>query len=252
MLPRLQFVVAAVFIAALPWIVFSSGLLPDFARSSIAEYSRQGSSAELAVSDPRDVRQMYLMSYVRRSRELERLREMASAPLSVWMAAPDGKSDLAAEDLFNRPAVVTASNLAALPPTIPASAAAEVAPTPVEAAPETRAPEAAAPKTPFRLPDLSQAMIPPEPTPLPNAEAAPARQAMLDAVRVSEPTASGRAGFVPPLPRARPAKASVRHVRHPRAAMAQLPLPPPPGLFNGPPAPPTLTNNFQQHYGEPQ
>jgi hypothetical protein len=273
MLPRLQFMVTAVLIAALPWIVFSSGLLPDFFSSSIADYAPHFSPSSVAVSNLNDARQMYLMSYVRRSRELERLRELASAPLSDWVGAPAGEADLAAPAIFGPPTTVTTTELASLPvaaPVIPEDSGVvetqPAAPAPEVAAdhrtqPPAEAPVASAAITPQPEtqpgPPAEPASVPaPEPPPLAVRESAPSKQAAVQAAAPQEISPPPRAtAFVPPLPRERP-HIRAKRARHNRPALAQTaPFPPPSPmpsqLFSAPPAGPRDTNDAPERYGEP-
>ena len=246
MLPRLRFVVAAAVIAALPWIVFNSGLVTDLPSSSIAEYSRQSSPASLAISDLRDARQMYLMSYVRRSRELEKLRELAIVPLSDWVAAPSGEPDLASSQ-----AETQTTKIAALPAeAITPQPAALAEPKASEPAPQPAEPENAQP--------VSTSSVPNEPAleqnnePAPSREPAPTRLAAVDTYNPREKNRLIEPASLARLPRARPVR-TVRHaVRHHRMRYAAQPAAPVPNLFNGPPAGPTLSNDFAQTYGVPK
>jgi hypothetical protein len=271
MLPRLQFVVMAAFVAALPWIVFSSGLLPDFFSSSIAEYTHHLSPSAVAVTNLSDVRQMYMMSYVRRSRELDRLRELASAPLSDWVNAPAGEADLATPEIFRHPVPVTATQLAALPVEM-SPAAADV----VETKPSEPAPQVAAPDNGLQSaePDMVSAAIAPQPeasaepdtasasAPSHEAPAAPATPMPLQQAAVETATAAEAepdlpkvVGFVPPLPRERP-HIRVKRTHRSYTSLAQpAPLPPPSPIpsqiFSAPPAGPRDTNDAPQRYGRP-
>jgi hypothetical protein len=232
MLPRLRFVVAAAFIAALPWLLLGSGIVSTAQVSSLGEYFRRNTAGPFAAGDLRDDRHMFLLSYVRRSHELERLRELASAPLSDWVAAPSGGIDpvRAAPDDRRGEEVVT--EIASLPPD------------PVAA----------------EAPPNGEHQLPPDPD---NARqqsrldqtAEPVAMPQLSALETTDPV---QPGFVAPLPRAKPTVATKRtyagRLRGPRAKsnsrarLAPIEFNP----FGGPPASPTLTNLFAQRYGTPQ
>lgn len=253
MLPRLRFVIAAAVIAALPWIVFGSGFVADIPAGPVADYSRQSSSASFGASDLRDARAMYLMSYVRRSRELERLRELASAPLSDWVAAPSGRDepapaspqrvreDVKTEDVK---AEVSKTEVAALP----VEPAAVSAPDRTDEAGVGKAEEAKADESPSAPGAAARELETP---------ALPPRTPLIEQAALHE---DGPADLetVTPLPRHRPPGKILGRPRHPArfaARAAPPPLPPvsapTPNPFAGPPAPPTTSNSFAQQYGRP-
>jgi hypothetical protein len=95
MLPRLRYVIAAVMIAIVPWIILSSGSM-----TRTQDLSTQGELSglhgpllqQVTVSGG-DTQQFQALAYARRNSELIRLRELASAPLPAWIAAPAGQVD---------------------------------------------------------------------------------------------------------------------------------------------------------------
>ena len=90
MLPRLRFVFAAALIAAFPWILLGSGVVTTAQNTPVSEQTRVGTGVAISAGDLRDAQHMHALAFVRRSRELERLRELGSAPLSDWVVAPAG------------------------------------------------------------------------------------------------------------------------------------------------------------------
>ena len=86
MLPRLRFVFVAALIAAFPWILLGSGIITTAHDTPIGEHPRAGMGVAVTAGDLRDAQHMHALAFVRRSRELERLRELGNAPLSDWIA----------------------------------------------------------------------------------------------------------------------------------------------------------------------
>ena len=93
MLPRLRFVVASLAIAILPMVLLGSGVFPTPHSVAALEIPRADRPIVIGLDEYteaqyRQDRQVF--AYARRATELSRLREMASAPLSTWVAAPAG------------------------------------------------------------------------------------------------------------------------------------------------------------------
>jgi hypothetical protein len=93
MLPRLRFVVASLAIAILPMVLLGSGVFPTPHSVAALEIPRADKPivlgpGEYSEAQYRQDRQVF--AYARRATELSRLRELASAPLSEWVAAPAG------------------------------------------------------------------------------------------------------------------------------------------------------------------
>lgn len=89
MLPRLRFVIAAIVIAVLPMLIFSTA--PFHVSYDAADAPRAGGAISLGPADMREAQQqLQVMGYARRADELSRLRELASRPLDNWVAEPAG------------------------------------------------------------------------------------------------------------------------------------------------------------------
>ncbi|MGZ5803965.1 MAG: hypothetical protein ACXWJT_07285, partial [Xanthobacteraceae bacterium] len=111
------------------------------------------------------------------------------------------------------------------------------------------------PAEPENAQQVSTPDLPNEPVMTKQAEElAPLKQAALYIDNQLEKNGVAETGSPPSLPRARPVRTSIkRPARHYRVRYAlKAPVAPVPNLFNGPPASPTLSNNFMQKYGEPQ
>jgi hypothetical protein len=238
MLPRLRFVIAAALIAALPWLLLGGGVVTTAQNGAPIELSRPNTGLTLSAGDLREAQHMYILAYVRRSRELERLREMATAPLSEWIAAPAGVAEPDRPLQPEQKTEASAAQVASLPPE-PASAE------PAENdEPQSHQPD----------PDNTQQQPPPDQTAEPTSPS-PA----------PEITGSISPRIALPLPRAKP-MAHIKHRRVKRPSIARTriafraqpriafhPQPPPlkPNPFSGPPATPTLINP-PENYGAPQ
>jgi len=258
MLPRLRFVFAAALIAALPWILLGSGIVTTAQNPPISEQPRPGQGVTIAAGDLRDAQHMHVLAFVRRSRELERLRELASAPLSDWIATPSGPSP---------------SDAAAAPADTPAQpdpAVSTAEPTP---APQT---VASLPVADDTAPDEANVVVPlPAVTSNPEKESAVAPASVPTAAENSQdaaPEATQNAAappvdigpglshadwskITPPLPRARTGEGSrktivrrrgKRHVsRIPQGQMqaSSNPFGLYPDPFAGPPATATVNNS---------
>lgn len=117
MLPRLRFVVASLVIAILPMVFLGAGLAPSLPASP-AELSRADKPIVLGPAEYSETQYRYdrqTLSYARRATELNKLRELASAPLNAWIAAPAGaEPDNAATTIAtvttDGPAVVTVNS----------------------------------------------------------------------------------------------------------------------------------------------
>jgi hypothetical protein len=209
MLPRLRFVFAAALIAALPWILLGSGIITTAQNTPISEHPRAGSGVAVSAGDLRDAQHMHSLAYVRRSRELERLRELASSPLSEWVTAPAGMvipepavaepttiesqivepKAIEPETVEPKTVELTVESTAAEPAGAE-SAAAEAAAAPAEMPPENTLPSpvASTPASPEPAPEPEPtvvASLPPEPTvPEPAAPAATPAVAELEMAAV--------------------------------------------------------------------
>jgi hypothetical protein len=90
MLPRLRFVIAAVVIAILPMVFVGTGFVTSGHNNSVAEFPRTNQAVALGTPESRESRQFQALAFARRAGELNRLRDMASAPLSNWVTEPAG------------------------------------------------------------------------------------------------------------------------------------------------------------------
>jgi hypothetical protein len=246
MLPRLRFVFVAALIAAVPWILFGTGVVTTAQNTPVSEFTRAGTGVAISAGDLRDSHHMHALAYVRRSRELERLREMATSPLSEWVAAPAGlaASEPAATETPATMAPATAlveapqAQSESVPEiTVVASLPAEPTPeTPTVASPAAIAPEALAPPYVAPVPtagDVVEAAVQASVNVTPN----------LSHVDWSK--------VVPPLPRVRTGeetrKATGRRLRK-RVSISPAPQVQPnpfrtePNPFGGPPAMATTHN----------
>ena len=113
MLPRLRFVVASLIIALLPMVFLGAGLAPSHPTSP-AELSRADKPVVLGPAEYSEAQYRHdrqALSYARRANELSKLRELASAPLANWVAAPAGaepdNASTVATVTTDGPAVVT-------------------------------------------------------------------------------------------------------------------------------------------------
>jgi hypothetical protein len=239
MLPRLRFVFAAALIAAFPWILLGSGVITTAQNTPVGEHARAGTGVAVTAGDLRDAQHMHALAFVRRSRELERLRELGNAPLSDWIATPAG---LSAPATNNGPGQRDAAPAPMLAP-----------PPPAEPTPEPQV--MASLSAPAATVETPTAAAEPEPAGRP-VTAAPAttEEASQDTSDV-EPDLSHTdwSKVAPPLPRARTdeenRKTGVRRVRMKRslfAARARQLQPSPfatqPNPFGGPPATATTHN----------
>jgi hypothetical protein len=243
MLPRLRFVFAAALIAAFPWILLGSGVITTAQNTPVGEHARAGTGVAVTAGDLRDAQHMHALAFVRRSRELERLRELGNAPLSDWIATPAG---LAAPDTA--------------PATNNGPGRRDAAPAPMLAPPPLAEP-AREPQVVASLPEPAATIE----TPTAAAEPAPAGRPVPAAPAATEeaPQAAGDvepdlshtdwSKVVPPLPRARTdeenRKIGVRRGRTKRSLFAarthQLqpsPFATQPNPFGGPPATATTHN----------
>lgn len=248
MLPRLRIMITAALIAALPWLLLGGGVVTTAQNGAPTnELSRPNAGLTLSAGDVREAHRMHILAYVRRSRELEQLRDMASAPLSEWIAAPAGVAD---PDSPPQPERQTKMPIEV----------ANLPPVPTEAEPaesdETQRPDpgnAQQQPAPEQKPATDQVSEPASPAPQP----APA----------PEVTGSIQPQIDLPLPRAKPVVMHVkRHkAQRPRFTTARIayraqakiayrpePLPFKPNPFAGPPATPTLVNPSPERYGSPQ
>ena len=93
MLPRLRFVVAALAIAILPMALLGSGIFPTPHAAATMEIPRADRPIVIGpdeYSEAQYRQDRMVFAYARRASELSRLRELASAPLAAWVAAPTG------------------------------------------------------------------------------------------------------------------------------------------------------------------
>ena len=207
MLPRFRFVLAAALIAALPWFLLGGGILPNSPASPTSELGRQSAAMNLSASDLRDAHHMHILAYVRRSRELEKLRD-----LSDWVAAPAGTEE--------PPSPLPPEQARVSQPETPSVATPEA---PAEAGMTQTAslpPDPVAPEPPRAVEE------PPSPAPSENAQQQPVdeqptAQSVQPAQANIEPTmvSNIRPGFRPPLPKARPI-GEVQQIVKRRAARA--------------------------------
>jgi len=276
MLPRLRFVFAAALIAALPWILLGSGIITTAQNTPISEHPRAGNGVAVSAGDLRDAQHMHALAYVRRSRELERLRELASGPLSEWVTAPAGmvtSEPAVVEPATIEPQIVEPRTIEPIEPrtveptaapTMAESAAAEASDAPAELPPENALPSsvASAPVSTDPTPEPEPTVIaslPPEPTvqepaapattpAVPELEMAAAPPIMPTRLPQRDPRMSDNAEpayvdwstIVPPLPRARTGEdqrnTNGRRSRLKRARTYHVQQSAPPDPFSGPPA----------------
>jgi hypothetical protein len=229
MLPRLRFVIAAIVIALLPMVFFSAS--PFIGSHSSPDGVRP--HGPLGTVDAREAQQLQVLAYGRRADELSRLREMASAPLTVWVAAPLG-GQAAESSAAQAPAAVQAPAPAQAPEQPePAPLTVATLPDPVEPAPQSAPP--------------SIAMTNQEPTPAAEepetgvnhakVETAPAGPNVIAAIDDATPPVTTTAAidrlppqFMPPLPKPRP---KAKPVKRARVAAARTPAPVDPVPFGG-------------------
>ncbi len=239
MLPRLRFVFAAALIAGLPWILLGSGLMTTAQNTPVSEHPRTGTAVALAASDLRDAHHMHALAYVRRSRELERLRELASEPLSGWVAAPAGMTPIepapAPNDLPTQKEAIAAPDFVSKTPPEPAHEPTVVASLPLEPAASIEDPAVATPAAPA-----------PEMVTAPPVAPTSSAQEELQTSKEVEPNLAfvDWSKVVPPLPRARVEeehrKTTPRRKRAHAARVRSSQLQPDP--FGGPPATATTEN----------
>ena len=279
MLPRLRFVFAAALIAALPWILLGSGIITTTQNTPVSEHPRAGSGVAVSAGDLRDAQHMHALGYVRRSRELERLRELASSPLSEWVTAPAGMT--VSEPTSAEPKTIELTivepkptELTTAEPTMVKSATAEAEPS---AAPAETPPKSALPSPIAMAPASADPTPEPEPTviaSLPSEPATVPEPAPVATPAVTEPEISmvppimptrlpqrdprmsdnaesaytDWSTIVPPLPRARTGEdqrnAAGRRSRLKRTRTYRLQQSVPPDPFGGPPATPATAQVY--------
>jgi hypothetical protein len=108
-------------------VFLGAGLVPPSHSSSPAELSRADKPVVLGPAEYSEAQYRYdrqALSYARRASELNKLRELASAPLANWIAAPTGTETEQTPDIVimqatvaNTPAVEAPANVTEAPAT---------------------------------------------------------------------------------------------------------------------------------------
>ena len=190
-LPRLRFIIAALAIALLPILVAGTvGPARD------AHLPRPAPPPAIVEDQERQL----VLAYARRAHELDRLRELARAPLRTWIENPAGEQTPEAGAVISEPT--------GEPTQPPPAAADEVAALPPEPGP-TEAPAAVPEAQPAEPPEPSTANLeaPLDIVPLPTAR----------------PARLGTSAAQPRLRRARPARQGARE-RPALARAASMPV----------------------------